>query len=130
EPLPKLPVGRAVWKPAPDFATSAAAWLTAGAAHHTVMTTAVGIDVFRDFAEIAEVELLVIDDSTTLGGFQRELKWNAAYYRLAQGSKANTKTSTTDMHQPAPPTTAWKEALCRKGITWPATPPQAPWFSV
>ena len=40
--LPRLPVGRAVWKPKPDFATSAACWLTAGAAHHTVMTTAVG----------------------------------------------------------------------------------------
>ena len=52
-PLPKLPVGHAVWKPAPDFATSAAAWLTAGAAHHTVMSTAVGVDVFRDFAEMA-----------------------------------------------------------------------------
>ena len=52
--LPKLPVGRAVWKPAPDFATSAGCWLAAGAAHHTVMTTAVGIEVFRDFAEIAE----------------------------------------------------------------------------
>jgi hypothetical protein len=52
--LPKLPVGRAIWKPQPDFATSAACWLTAGAAHHTVMTTAVGIEVFRDFAEIAD----------------------------------------------------------------------------
>lgn len=83
--LPKLPVGRAVWKPQPDFATSAACWLTAGAAHHTVMTTAVGIDVFRDFAEIAKTELLVIDEGTTLRDFQRELRWNAAYYRLAQG---------------------------------------------
>ncbi|HWU45232.1 MAG TPA: L-arabinose isomerase, partial [Humibacter sp.] len=35
-PLPKLPVGRAVWKPEPDFTTSATAWLQAGAAHHTV----------------------------------------------------------------------------------------------
>lgn len=83
--LPKLPVGRAIWKPAPDFATSAACWLTAGAAHHTVMTTAVGIDVFRDFADIAGTELLVIDDETTLRGFQKELRWNQAYYRLAQG---------------------------------------------
>src|SRR4029077_3072647 len=47
--LPNLPVGRAVWEPAPDFATSAACWLAAGAAPHTVMTTAVGIDVWRDF---------------------------------------------------------------------------------
>jgi len=84
-PMPNLPVGRAVWIPEPDFATSAAAWLTAGAAHHTVMTTAVGVDVFRDFAEIAGAELLVIDADTTLRDFQREVRWNAAYYRLAQG---------------------------------------------
>jgi L-arabinose isomerase len=84
-PLPNLPVGRAVWKPAPDFATSAAAWLTAGAAHHTVMTTQVGVEVFRDFAAMSGTELLVIDSDTTLGGFERELRWNAAYYRLKQG---------------------------------------------
>jgi L-arabinose isomerase len=83
--LPRLPVGRAVWKPAPDFATSAACWLAAGAAHHTVMTTAVGIEVFRDFAEIARTELVVIDETTTVRDFQRELRWNQAYYRLAQG---------------------------------------------
>ncbi|MCR2817769.1 L-arabinose isomerase [Microbacterium sp. zg.Y1090] len=83
--LPNLPVGRAVWKPAPDFATSAGCWLAAGAAHHTVMSTAVGIEVFRDFAEIAGTELLVIDEDTTVRGFQKELRWNAAYYRLAQG---------------------------------------------
>ncbi|MCU1635524.1 MAG: L-arabinose isomerase [Cryobacterium sp.] len=83
--LPKLPVGRAVWRPQPDFATSAAAWLTAGAAHHTVMSTAVGIDVFQDFAEIARTELLVIDKTTTQREFAREVRWNQAYYRLAQG---------------------------------------------
>ncbi|MDZ8200227.1 L-arabinose isomerase [Microbacterium sp. SSW1-59] len=83
--LPNLPVGRAVWKPAPDFATSAACWLAAGAAHHTVMTTAVGLEVFRDFAEIARTELAVIDEATTVRGFQQELRWNQAYFRLAQG---------------------------------------------
>ncbi len=85
EDLPKLPVGRAVWRPAPDFATSAAAWLIAGAAHHTVMSTAVGIEVFEDFAEIARTELLIIDRDTRLRDFQKEVRWNAAYYRLAQG---------------------------------------------
>jgi L-arabinose isomerase len=83
--LPKLPVGRAVWRPAPDLATSAACWLAAGAAHHTVMTTAVGVDVFRDFAEIAGVELLVIDEQTTMHEFRRELRSNQAYFRLAAG---------------------------------------------
>ncbi|MGV8976836.1 MAG: L-arabinose isomerase [Cellulomonas sp.] len=83
--LPKLPVARAVWKPQPDFATSAEAWLTAGGAHHTVLTTAVGVDAFEDFAEIAKTELLVIDHDTTRRGFRQEVRWNAAYYRLAQG---------------------------------------------
>jgi len=85
EPLPNLPVARAVWKPAPDFATSAAAWLTAGGAHHTVLSTAVGVEAFEDFAEIAKTELLVIDENTTTRGFAQEVRWNAAYYRLAQG---------------------------------------------
>jgi L-arabinose isomerase len=85
QPLPKLPVARALWKPAPDFATSATAWLAAGAAHHTVMSTAIGIEAFEDFADIARTELLVIDENTTVRGFQREVRWNAAYYRLAQG---------------------------------------------
>lgn len=84
-PMPNLPVGRAVWKPRPDFRTSATAWLTAGAAHHTVMTTQVGIEVFRDFARMSGVELLVIDESTTIAGFENEVRWNAAYHRLAQG---------------------------------------------
>ncbi|HEY1529944.1 MAG TPA: L-arabinose isomerase [Galbitalea sp.] len=84
-PLPRLPVARAVWKPAPDFATSASAWLTAGAAHHTVMSTALGVEAFRDFADIAQTELLVIDEGTTLREFQKEVHWNQAYYRLAGG---------------------------------------------
>ena len=83
--LPNLPVARAVWRPAPDLATSAEAWLTAGAAHHTVLTTAIGVEVFADFAEIARTELLVIDERTTIRDFAREVRWNQAYYRLAQG---------------------------------------------
>jgi L-arabinose isomerase len=83
-PLPNLPVGRAVWRPQPDFQTSAAAWLTAGAAHHTAMSTSIGIEAFQDFARIAEVELLTIDASTNLQGFENEVRWNQSYYRLAQ----------------------------------------------
>ena len=83
--LPNLPVARAVWQPEPDFATSAEAWLIAGAAHHTVMSTAVGLEAFADFAEIAQTELLVIDDNTTARDFAQQVRWNQAYYRLAQG---------------------------------------------
>jgi L-arabinose isomerase len=85
EPLPKLPVGRAVWRPAPNFQTSATCWLTAGAAHHTVMSTAVGIEAFDDYARMTGTELLTIDEATTVRAFENELRWNAAYYRLARG---------------------------------------------
>jgi L-arabinose isomerase len=84
-PLPRLPVGRAVWKPAPDFATSAAAWLTAGAAHHTVMSTALGVEAFEDYARMAGTELLIIDDTTTVQAMEHQVTANAAYYRLARG---------------------------------------------
>ena len=80
--------GDAVASPKLDVSLSwrsNALWLTAGGAHHTVMTTAVGIEVFHDFAEIAKTELVVIDAATTVRGFQHELRWNQAYYRLAQG---------------------------------------------
>jgi L-arabinose isomerase len=84
-PLPKLPVGRAVWRPAPDFRTSATAWLMAGAAHHTVMSTAVGIEAIEDYARIAGTELVIIDETSTARSIEQELRWDAAYYRLARG---------------------------------------------
>jgi L-arabinose isomerase len=77
-PLPKLPVGRAVWKPRPDFRTSATAWLMAGGAHHTVMSTAVDVRVFEDFAAMTDSELVVIDESTTLREVEREARRTAA----------------------------------------------------
>ncbi|WP_028046464.1 L-arabinose isomerase [Cellulomonas sp. URHE0023] len=84
-PLPHLPVARAVWEPRPDFRTSAEAWLTAGGAHHTVLTTAVGVEAFEDFAEIASTELLVIDENTSRRAFRDQVRWNQVYYRVAQG---------------------------------------------
>lgn len=84
-PLAKLPVGRAVWKPEPDFTTSATSWLMAGGAHHTVLTTQVDARVLQDFADMAQTELLLIDEATTTKSFEKELRWNQAYYRLAQG---------------------------------------------
>ncbi|WP_203567623.1 L-arabinose isomerase [Aestuariimicrobium ganziense] len=83
--LPNLPVARAVWVPQPDFATSAECWLTAGAAHHTVMTTAVGLEHFVDLAEIAGLELAIIDDETTVRRFSQELRWNAVVHKFTDG---------------------------------------------
>ncbi|MER7581171.1 L-arabinose isomerase [Kitasatospora sp. NPDC097691] len=84
-PLPNLPVARAVWKPRPDLHTSAEAWLTAGAPHHTVFSGALGAEELEDLAEMLGVELLVIDEDTSIRRFTKEIRWNQAYHRLAQG---------------------------------------------
>ena len=85
KPMAKLPVGRAIWKPAPSLATSAECWLTAGGSHHTCLTRAIGAEVFADFAEMAGVEFLLIGADTTVTGFKKEMRWNEAYFSLARG---------------------------------------------
>ena len=84
-PMPYLPVAHAVWKPQPSLEVSAECWMESGGAHHTVLTTAVGVDVFRIFADMARTELLVIDEETTVPAFKDKLRWNFAYYHLANG---------------------------------------------
>jgi L-arabinose isomerase len=85
EPLPRLPVARAVWRPAPDLRTSTEAWLTAGGPHHTVLSSAVGAEELSDLADMLGTELLLIDADTTVRQFAKEIRWNQAYYRLAGG---------------------------------------------
>jgi len=80
EPLPRLPVARAVWRPKPDLARAAEAWLAAGGPHHTVLTYALGVETFADFAEMTGIELVVIDDGTEPYQLAKELRWNQAYY--------------------------------------------------
>ena len=84
-PLPKLPVARAVWRPAPDLRTATEAWLTAGGPHHTVLSTALTAEHLWDFAEMTRTELALIDTDTRIRRFTQELRWNQAYYRLANG---------------------------------------------
>lgn len=85
EPLPNLPVARAVWVPEPDFATSAECWLIAGAAHHTAMTTATTLEMWQDLAAIAGMELAVIDADTSPRAFERERRLEHVWHRLTQG---------------------------------------------
>ncbi|MGY1828090.1 L-arabinose isomerase [Blastococcus sp. SYSU DS0541] len=84
EPLPNLPVARAVWEPRPDFSTSTEGWLTAGGPHHTVLTTQLGADELTDLAEIFATELVLIGAGTTRRSLANELRWSAAYHRLNQ----------------------------------------------
>jgi len=87
-PLPKLPVARALWVPRPDLKTAAAAWILAGSSHHTAFSLAVGPEHLRDFADMAGVEFVLIDEQTRLAEIQKELRWNEAYYLMARGVQA------------------------------------------
>ena len=79
--LPKLPVARALWVPQPSLKVGAAAWILAGGAHHTVYSQQLDTRYIEIFAEMADVELVVIDADTRLREFKRALK--AGDLRLA-----------------------------------------------
>jgi L-arabinose isomerase len=85
EPLPKLPVARAVWECLPDFKTGCAAWIYAGGAHHTGYSYSVTTEHLEDFAAIAGIELALIDATTELRDFKRQLREDEIYYHLAPG---------------------------------------------
>lgn len=74
KPFPKLPVARALWKPLPDLATAAAAWIYAGGSHHTVFSMALTAEHMEDLAEIFDLEVYFIDKDTTLRRFRQDLR--------------------------------------------------------
>jgi L-arabinose isomerase len=63
-----------------DFKTAAAAWILAGGAHHTSFSYAVTSEHLQDFAEMAGIELVLIDAHTCIPDFKKELHWNDLYY--------------------------------------------------
>jgi L-arabinose isomerase len=83
--LPKLPVARALWVPQPDLPTGATAWIYAGGAHHTAFSRAVTAEYIVDFAEMAGIECVLIDNLTRISDLKKELRWNELYYMLARG---------------------------------------------
>ncbi len=80
--MPNLPVAAALWKPLPDFATSAEAWMYAGGAHHSVLSYAVTAEELRDWAEIVDVEFVHIGKGTRIEDLRRDLALNDALWKL------------------------------------------------
>jgi len=80
KPLPKLPVARALWIPKPNLEVAATTWILAGGAHHTAFSQAISFEYLEDFSEIADIEFLLINDSTNISEFKKELLWNEKYY--------------------------------------------------
>ena len=82
QPLPKLPVARAVWKALPSLDVAAEAWILAGAAHHSVYSQAITPEYLRILAEIFGIEFLLIDGKTEIPAFKNELNWNDLTFSL------------------------------------------------
>ena len=80
--LPKLPVASALWIPRPSFEVGAAAWILAGGTHHTSFSYDLTTEYLEDYADIAGIELVVIDANTTIPQFKKELRLNEIYYML------------------------------------------------
>jgi L-arabinose isomerase len=84
-PLPKLPVARALWLPRPNLKVAAAAWIFAGGAHHTSFSYSVTAEHLQDFADMAGIEFMLIDENTKVQEFKEKLRWNDLYYHLSKG---------------------------------------------
>ena len=85
--LPKLPVASALWIPKPDFEVGAGAWILAGGTHHSAFSYYITPEYWEDYAEIADIEMLHISDTTTIESFKKDLRVNEVYYMLNKALK-------------------------------------------
>lgn len=79
--MPKLPVARVLWKPQPSLRDSAEAWIYAGGAHHTVFSYNVSTEQLVDWAELAGVEVVIINKNTSVLQFRNELRWSEVAWK-------------------------------------------------
>ncbi|MCL4136123.1 UNVERIFIED_CONTAM: hypothetical protein GTU68_056826 [Idotea baltica] len=82
--LPNLPVARVIWDAKPSLEIAATAWILAGGAHHTVFSQSITTEYMEDLADIAGIELLVIDEKTVIRDFKDKINANETYYHLFQ----------------------------------------------
>ena len=79
--MPRLPVARALWRPYPNLCDSAEAWILCGGTHHSVYSSSLTSEYFRDWAEMCGIEFVLIDRNTNVNRLRDELRWNEAYWR-------------------------------------------------
>lgn len=75
-PMPNLPVARVMWKAMPDLTTGVECWITAGGAHHTVLSYDVTAEQMRDWARMMDIEFVHITKDTTVEALEKELFLN------------------------------------------------------
>ena len=80
--MPNLPVARVMWRAMPDLTTGVECWITAGGAHHTVLSYDVDAEMMRDFANIMDIEYVHIDKDTTVEALEDKLLVNDLVWKL------------------------------------------------
>jgi L-arabinose isomerase len=80
EAFPKLPTARVLWKPEPSMEVGCQAWILAGGAHHTVYSQNLTTEQIEDFADMFDLEVVVIDAETKIRSFKKELAMGDVIY--------------------------------------------------
>ena len=81
-PMPNLPVARVMWQPLPNLATGIECWITAGGAHHTVLSYDVTAEQMKDWARMLDIEFVHITKDTTVDALEKELFLNDLAWKL------------------------------------------------
>ena len=72
-PMQNLPVARVMWRAMPDLLTGVECWITAGGAHHTVLSYDVTAEQMHDWATMMDIEFVHISKDTTPEKLEEEL---------------------------------------------------------
>ena len=78
---PLLPVAKVLWKPQPSLSEATEAWIYAGGAHHTVLSFEVTTDQLYEFADMSDIECVIIDKDTNVRQLRKELKLGEAVWK-------------------------------------------------
>lgn len=81
EETPNLPVAKVLWKPQPSLSEATEAWIYAGGAHHNVFSLEVTADQLYEFANMSNIECIIIDKHTNVRQLRNELKLGEAIWR-------------------------------------------------
>ena len=72
-PMPNLPVARVMWKAMPNLTDGVECWITAGGAHHTVLSYDVTAEQMKDWAKMMDIEFVRITKDITVEALEKEL---------------------------------------------------------
>ena len=81
-PMPNLPVARVMWKAMPNLTDGVECWITAGGAHHTVLSYDVTAEQMKDWARMMDIEFVHITKDTTVDALEKELFLNDLAWKL------------------------------------------------